>query len=162
MTWRSTKLMRTECPCYTSLKQRHPVCFYLIWIVCIMMKWVVVQVASREEIRNGRELLFGKSELKKSVGRTRPRYGDIIKIDFKVIRFEMWCGCLWLKTGAFCSTGPVFRPRPSDRIFWVFSWSSSVHPLQKAVHFFTLVQDRFHISCSKLRLACSCVLWYTL
>jgi hypothetical protein len=89
MTWRSMKRMRTEFPCCTSLEQGHKLCLYLLnyflWIVIKMAKWVgmkwVRHIARTEKVINAREVLLGKPELKKSIGRTRPWWVDNIKID---------------------------------------------------------------------------------
>jgi hypothetical protein len=51
------------------------------------------------EMRNSYEILVGKSEGKKLLGRARRRWEDYIKTDFRAIRWEGWTAFIWLRIG---------------------------------------------------------------
>jgi hypothetical protein len=63
-----------------------------------MIRWAE-HVALMTEIRNANNILLGKSEGKRSLGRPRRRWENNIKIDLRKIGFEVWIGFIWLRTG---------------------------------------------------------------
>jgi hypothetical protein len=51
------------------------------------------------ECRGAYNVLVGKPELKRPLGRHRREWKDNIKIDFLEVRWEAWTGLIWLRIG---------------------------------------------------------------
>jgi hypothetical protein len=62
------------------------------------MRWAE-HVARLGEKRGAHRVLVKKPEGKKPLGRSRHRWGDIIKICFQKVKLEEWTGLIWGKTG---------------------------------------------------------------
>jgi hypothetical protein len=53
-----------------------------------------------EEMRNAYNILVGKPEGKRPVGRYRRRWEDTIRIYLRKIGWKVWTGFVWLRIGA--------------------------------------------------------------
>jgi hypothetical protein len=62
------------------------------------MRWAG-QVARKGEKRNAYRILMGKPEGKRSLGRTRRRSVDNIKIYLREIGWIVWIGSIWIRIG---------------------------------------------------------------
>jgi hypothetical protein len=51
------------------------------------------------EVRGAYNILVGRPEGRRPLGRPRRRWEDNIKLDLREIGFGMWIGFIWLKTG---------------------------------------------------------------
>jgi len=60
----------------------------------------VGHVARKGELRNAYNVLVGKPEEKRSIGKPRRRWKDNIRMDLKEIGGRGWTGCIWLRIGA--------------------------------------------------------------
>jgi hypothetical protein len=50
------------------------------------------------EIRNVHKSLVGKLERKRPLGKLKRRWLDNIRMDLGETRWEVWAGCIWLRT----------------------------------------------------------------
>jgi hypothetical protein len=62
------------------------------------MRWAV-HVASMGEDREVYKVMVGKPEGKRSLGRPRRRWEDVIRIDLREIGWRVWIRSNWLRVG---------------------------------------------------------------
>jgi hypothetical protein len=62
------------------------------------MRWVG-HVARMGEVRGEYNILIGRPEGRRPLGRPRRRWEDNIKMYLREIRFLMWIGLIWLRIG---------------------------------------------------------------
>jgi hypothetical protein len=62
------------------------------------MRWAG-HVARMGEVRIAYNILVGRPEGRRQLGRTRRRWEDNIKMDLREIGFRMWIGLIWLRIG---------------------------------------------------------------
>jgi hypothetical protein len=62
------------------------------------MSWAG-HVARMGEVRGAYNILVGKPEGRRPLGRSRRRWEDNIKMDLGEIGFGMWIGFIWLRIG---------------------------------------------------------------
>jgi hypothetical protein len=51
------------------------------------------------EVRGAYNILVGRPEGRRLLGRPRRKWEDNIKMDLREIEFGMWIGFIWLRTG---------------------------------------------------------------
>jgi hypothetical protein len=71
----------------------------IIWVIkSRRMRWVG-HVACMGERRGVYRVLVGKPEAKRSLGKPRHLWVDIIKTDLQKVRWGAWTGLIWLRIG---------------------------------------------------------------
>jgi hypothetical protein len=68
------------------------------FIKSIMVRWAR-HLARMGEMRNACNILGGKSERKRSLGRPRRGWEDNIRMDLREIGRKVWTGLTWLRLG---------------------------------------------------------------